>query len=210
MCDVDLDHAGPAREDERLRELLLADRAEHRLDRAAAVRVEGTAEVADDDSREAAQHAVDHPRRDGPAERILAREAPAACDVVAGLDRLDETRDVLRLVLQVSVHRHDDVAACAGEAGVHGWVLAEVALEAHGAYPRIGGVEALERRERAVGRAIVDEDQLEGPRPRLERGDAAAVELLDRPGLVVDGDDDRDVRGRQFELGWSAFLAEMR
>ena len=66
--------------------------------------------------------------RDGSVrpQRVAARRAPAARHVGAGLDRGDEPRDVLRLVLQVAVHRHDDVAARPREPGVHGRVLAEV------------------------------------------------------------------------------------
>ena len=132
VLDVDLGHGRAAGEDERLRELLPADRAEHRLDGGAAVGVERAAEVGDLDAGEAAQHPVDQAARQRPAPRVVPRGAAAARDVVAGLDRLDEPRDVLRLVLEVAVHRHDDLAARAREAGVHRRVLAEVALEADG------------------------------------------------------------------------------
>ena len=64
--DVDLDDGRTAREDERLRELLPADRAEHRLDRLATVGVERAAEVGDVDPGEAAEHAVDQPRGERP------------------------------------------------------------------------------------------------------------------------------------------------
>ena len=50
VADVDLDDARSAGEDQRLRELLLADRAEHRLDDVAPVRVERAAEVRDVDA----------------------------------------------------------------------------------------------------------------------------------------------------------------
>ena len=64
--------------------------------------------------------------RDGsvrPQESWRARAA-AARDVVAGLDGLDEARDVLGRVLEVAVHRHDDRAAGPDEPGVHRRVLA--------------------------------------------------------------------------------------
>src|SRR5881392_1122058 len=48
--DVHFDDARPAREHERLRELLLADRPEHRLDCRAPVRVERASEVGDLDT----------------------------------------------------------------------------------------------------------------------------------------------------------------
>jgi hypothetical protein len=59
-------------------------------------------------------------------------------------------------------------------------VLPEVALEADGTDARIAGVQALEYGERPVGRPVVHEDQLEGPRPRIERCERSAAELLDR------------------------------
>ena len=190
VADVDLDDRGAAGEDQRLRELLLPDRGQHRLDRGAPVGVEGAPEVGDRDAGEAAQHPVDQARGQRPAPRVVARGAAAAGHVGAGLDRGDEARNVLRLVLQVAVHRHDDLAARPREARVHGGVLAEVALEAHGVDARVGRVQALDRGPGAVGGAVVDEDQLE--RPAVERRYGAPVELLDRAFLVQERDDDRE------------------
>ena len=137
VADVDLDDRRAAREDERLRELLPPDRAEHRLDRVAAVGVERAPEVRDVDAREAAQHPVDQPRRQRPPPRLVARGAPPARDVVARLHRLDEARHVLRRVLQVAVHRHDDRSARPREPGVHRRVLTRVPLQPDGAHARV-------------------------------------------------------------------------
>ena len=132
----------------------------------------------------------------------MTRRAAAARDVVPGLDGLDEPRDVLRLVLQVAVHRHDQVAAGARQPGMHGGVLAEAALETDGADAGVVGVQALERGERAVGGAVVDDDDLERPAERLELRDRAPQELVERPRLVQHGDDDGQLwRGRRLALG---------
>jgi hypothetical protein len=155
--DIDLDHARAAREYERLCELLLPDRPEHRLDGGPAVRIERAAEVGDLDACKAPQHPVDHARGQRPAERILPNTTPPARDVVARLNRLDEPRDVLRGVLQVAVHGHDDVAAPTRKPRMHGWMLAEVALEPNRADSRIVAVQTLERGERPIRRAVVDE-----------------------------------------------------
>ena len=192
VTDVDLGHARAAGEHERLRELLLADRRQHRLDRLAAICVERAAEVGDGDAGEAAQHAVDQLRRERPAPRVAPGDAPTARHVGAGVDRRDEQRDVLRPVLEVAVHRHDDLTARPDEARVHRRVLPEVPPEADGANAGIGGVQTLELREGAVRRSVVDEDQLPRPAELLERLRGAAVELVERAGLVVEGDDDRD------------------
>ena len=82
-----------------------------------------------------------------PQESRRAFARPAR-DVGAGLDRRDEPREVLGRVLEVAVHRHEDLAARPDEPRVHRRVLAEVPLEADGADPPVGGVQALELRER--------------------------------------------------------------
>src|SRR5436190_12847295 len=79
-------------------------------------------------------------------------------------------------------------------------MLAEIPLEAHRANARVGAVQPLEHRERPVRGAVVDEDQLERPRPRLERGERPPVELFHAARLVEDGDDDRDVRRRKLRV----------
>src|SRR5439155_21246418 len=75
--DVDLLYARAAREHERLRELLLADRPVERLDRLASVGVEGAAEVRDRHPGEAAQQAVDGAGRQPAQERVASRGATA-------------------------------------------------------------------------------------------------------------------------------------
>ena len=196
MLDVDLDDARPTREHERLRELLLADGAEHRRDRVTAVRVERAAEVGDGDPGEAAQHAVDELRGKRPAPRVAAGDTPPAGHVGAGVHGRHELRDVLGRVLEVAVHRHDDVAPRPREARVHGRMLAEVPAEANGPHAVVACVEALELGERAVGRPVVHEDDLVRPARCVERRDRAAVQLVERRRLVVERDDDRDIRPR--------------
>ena len=79
MPDVDLDHRGAAREDQRLGELLPSDRAEHRRDDGAPIRVERTAEVGDVDAREPPQHPVDQSRGNvRPQESFRATRRPLA------------------------------------------------------------------------------------------------------------------------------------
>jgi len=190
VAHVDLLHGDARLQHERLRELLAADRAEHRLDRAPAIRVEGAAEVGDADAGEAPQQPVDHAARERAPGRVAARHAPARGDV-RPLERGEQLRDVLRLVLQVAVHRHDRVAARAHEAGVHRRVLAEVALEAHDVHPRVGVVQFPQPREGRVRRAVVDEDRL--PVAAVERLGEPPVELRHRAFLVQHRDHNRYV-----------------
>src|SRR5207302_9630455 len=102
------------------------------------------------------------------------------------------------------------VPTCPRQAGVHGRVLAEVAFEPHRAHAWVTTVETLQHGERPVGRAVVDEDQLEGAEPGLERGERAAVELLERVGFVVKRDDDRYVRGGKLRFHKSGCRPRLR
>ena len=63
--------------------------------------------------------------------------APAAHDVIALVDLLEEVGDVVRVILQVSVEENEDRAAAVIDARLHGGCLAEVAAEAHHTHPRI-------------------------------------------------------------------------
>ena len=76
---------------------------------------------------------------------------------------------------------------------MHGRVLPEVALQADGANARVDPVQTLDDRPRGVLRPVVDHDHLERPRERLESGGGPPVDLVERPLLVVDGDDDGDL-----------------
>ena len=79
--------------------------------------------------------------RDGSVRPQESRRAfRAARDVRALLDCRDQPRQVLGRVLEVAVHRHEDLAARANEPGVHRGVLAEVPLQADDADTVVGGV----------------------------------------------------------------------
>ncbi len=83
---------------------------------------------------------------------------------------------------------------------MHRRMLPEVALESHGPHACVPVVDPLERSEGPVGRAVVDEDQLEGAWPRVERRERPPVQLFDTGDLVEERDDHRDVRCRRLRL----------
>ena len=150
---IDLDDRRAGRQDEGLRELLASDHVEHRLERGAAVRVERAAVVRDLDPRQTPQHRVDRARRELAAHQGVGSLRAAArrhLDALL-LERGHELRDVGRVVLQVAVHRHDDVGARRLHAGSHRGVLTDVALEQHDAHARIALVDLPQAAARAVG-----------------------------------------------------------
>ena len=117
----------------------------------------------------------------------IALEARAEDDVgVAVEDRLDELRILVGVVFEVGVLDDDDVAARLGDAAADGRPLPLV--------HRLEDVADLrpllrERRDdvaRAVGRAVVDDDDLLLDRHRPH----PAQQLRHRRALVVAGDDD--------------------
>ena len=135
---------------------------------------------------------VEHARQRAARERVVAVRLPARDEVVPLVELGEETGDLRRVVLEVAVDRHDDLALDLAEARVQRGGLADVASQPH--HPDVGDarVETHQRRRRAVARAVVDEHDL----PRLaaagERTRELVVEGLDGELLVTDGDDDRD------------------
>ena len=137
------------------------------------------------DLRELAEEPVE-PRRGGELEGGLALALLAHhVDDVGALAPLgDHVGDQLGRVLQVGVDHRDGVADGVLEAGGQRRLVAEVAREVHDAHARVGGGEPVEDLGRAVGAAVVDDDQLE-VEARDGRG-RAREEHLDELLLVVD------------------------
>ena len=124
--------------------------------------------------------------------RVAPLRLPARDEVEALVQLCEQARDLARVVLEVAVDRDDDLALGVREPGGEGGRLAEVAAQADDLRVRGPGVEPRQRGERAVLRAVVDEDRLPGLAARLERGVQLVVEEGDASLLVVNGDDDRD------------------
>ena len=138
-------------------------------------------------------------------QRILARAPHAADVVVARVHRGQQLADLLGRVLQVGVERHDALAAAALEAGDDRHVLAVVGVEQHDARDVGAALELLaQQRRRAVAAAVVDEDDLVGDVQRVERRIQAREQRRQAGLLVVDRDDDRQLRGScHGRFGWS-------
>ena len=84
------------------------------------------------------------------------------------------------------------VAAGLAEAGHERGRLAEVAPQPHHAHLGLGGREVGEHLGGAVGRSVVDEEDLDAPAQPAEHRQQLLGERAHGLALVVDGDDDRD------------------
>ena len=121
--------------------------------------------------------------------------AHAADVVVPGVHRGQQAADLLGRILQVGIERHDALAAHALEAGDDRRVLAVVGVEQHDARdvrPREELV--LQQRRGAVAAAVVDEHHFVRDPQRVEGRIEAREERGQAGLLVVDRDDDGQLR----------------
>ena len=105
---------------------------------------------------------------------------PAADHVEVVLHLGQEPGDLVRIVLEVGVEGHHQLAAGLGEAGAQGRRLAEVAAEADAAHLRIGRGQPADHVPGAVGRAVVDEDHVQ--LVAVGRGHFARARGAESPG----------------------------
>ena len=120
--------------------------------------------------------------------------APTTDDVVSCLDLGDELWDFLRKMLQVSVHRNDDVAAGRVERGLQGRRLPVVSPQFDDLEPRFSFQEILRDQQTVIAASVVDEDELELiPVPKWLRAGVNAVEQeRKRLFLIVERDHNTD------------------
>ena len=143
------------------------------------------------DLREPPHERVEAARGDELEARLAAAHPPLGDHHVDPLPpALHELRDDLGRVLQVAVDDHDGVAAGVVEAGGDRELVAERAREVQHAHAGVGGRDPVEDLGRPVGRAVVDDDELE--REAVQRRDDTRAELAGEPLLVEHRRDDAE------------------
>ena len=120
---------------------------------------------------------------------------PAGDEVEPFIELGEEARDLGRVVLQVAVDGHDDVALSVREPGRERGGLAEVAPQPDDSHVVLRVVQARQGAERPVGRAVVDEHGLPRLIEWIERRLQLVEEERDRPLLVMNGHDNGDHGG---------------
>src|SRR5207302_3703465 len=100
---------------------------------------------------------------------------------------LEQPGDVPGIVLQVAIHRHDDLGASVVNTGRERCGLPKVASEADQPNSRVGGGEPAQAPEGAVRAAIIDEDELHRV---AQHGGDPAIQLFHVQLLIEHGHDD--------------------
>ena len=144
--------------------------------------------------RHAADEPVRRPRRETSEESVLTVAAPSADNVVTLVQLLEKPCDVCRVVLEIAVHWNDDLSAGVVEPGAECCRLPVVPAELDEPQSRLRSGESRQPGIGLVSTPVVDGDHLPRPAELLESLDGCLAERLDVLLLVVDGDDDRDIR----------------
>ena len=215
----DRDHGEAVAADDRLQRQLhrevevVGEQRLDGLDHLAAVGLEGVRRVveamaeqdADEPVREPVQHqlgqrVVDH--------RRLGQEARAEDAVVALLEQAVVAHQVVRVVGAVGHHQRHRVALEAVEARADREPEPARVVRAQAPDLRVLGGDRVDDRDRAVHARVVDHEDLVLDAGRVERPDRVQDRLLDRPGLVVGGHDDRELhRSKPSDAATASSLA---
>ena len=143
-------------------------------------------------SRNERDEAIREPAHEVPADRrVLPRAAPSRAHVETFAEPREQQRNVFRIVLQVRIHRNDDLARCEIEARLHGRGLSEVAAEVNDLEARMLRCHFVEQCGTAVGAAVVDEDDFPRLAQLLQRREESFAQRGQAFFFVEDGNRDR-------------------
>src|SRR5687768_13493726 len=126
---------------------------------------------------------------------IVPRLLPSGYEVIAAAKQCEKCRQLDRIILQVCIHREDELAARACEADRERCRLAIVGAKSYRAVSGIARIELAQHLERTIRRAVIDKDDL--PRVAghlIENRLEARRELSQRFFLVELRDHDADDR----------------
>lgn len=128
-------------------------------------------------------------------ESVFPLSPPTADDIVPLFDFLDEKRKVVRIILQIGIQSDDNFPSSIVEAGRKRRGLAEIFSEFD---DYDSGILLLKRFERSIGgieTSVVHEDDFVRCVKPLQGSGDLLIEKRQILFLVVDGDDQREVRG---------------
>ena len=157
------------------------------------------------------RHQVEEPEVDPTAPALepvappLLLHAIDDVDVASrGVERGRKRGQQLGVLLQVRIDQEDELAASMTEPRHHRPVMAEVPGEIDHSDARVAFDQFQRDAQRAVRRAVVDEDNLEVSGDRLRRGARATVELLEVRRRIVERGDDGEGHGLKLNINLAA------
>ena len=143
------------------------------------------------DAGDAGDEPIGDAARQSPLHEAVAPvSAPTGDNIKALLKAGDQPGDVGRIVLQVAVHRHNDVAPGVVDAGHQSSGLADIATEVDDMHPPVGCCDLAEQLFCVVAGAVVNEDHLDRTIKAIEHRAQIGPQGSNVVGLVVDRDQD--------------------
>ncbi len=166
------------------------------LQRIVAVGLEGAAVIVQVNAGHPRDQSIGNIGRNGAGEFVvLAVLAPAADQVIAFIQLVEQHGDIGRVVLQIGIQQDDDTAARVVDPGGDGGGLPEIAAEDH--CPRMLGIrldQPLQHIHAAIGRAVIDKNDLPVPVQGLQRGTDGFHQKRKVLFFVIDRDDKGKLR----------------
>ena len=161
-------------------------------DHVGSVGLEPAVQVVEAQPGHAPHDPVEDPRGDPTRQRVAPVRLPARDEIEALVEFGEQARDLGWIVLEIGVDRHHHVAGGVAEPGRESGCFPEVPAQADDLDVPSVGMDPSQRCERAVRRAVVDEDSLPAALERVERGAKLLVEWSYAPLFVVHRNDDAD------------------
>ena len=165
-----------------------------RLDHPAAVGLQSAVEIMQSDSRNDAGRPVEKLARPPLPRRVMTLLFPARHQIVPLVeDHMPQSRNLVRRVLQVGVHRENHLAACFGETAIQSGGFAVVASELDPPHRRKPLVQTLDHAPRTIAGTVVHQDHLVGQTLAASYAVDPFDQLRQGLFLVVKRNDDRYV-----------------
>ena len=116
--------------------------------------------------------------------------SPTGYHLIPFLHFIQEARNVIRIILQISIHHNDDLSPSLGEAGAHGCALPEVLPEDNYPHSAVSPLQFPEPFQAFIRAAIIHEEDLMGLFQPCQSLLKLAVKGKNILLLVVDGKND--------------------
>ena len=159
----------------------------------AAKRLQTAVVIVEPEAGEQADEPVEHPRGHRLVPGIESWRLPAVDEVgprSVACEQAEHAGDLDGVVLPVAVEHHDPVCLAFRKPRREGGRFALPTFEANAADTSVGHCQGLDLRPRAIGGAIIDEEQFPGEARGVERGADLGDQRGDVARLITHGNDE--------------------